>query len=160
MPLADLARSALADYDVPVTSVTRLRKGWNTNFRVDGPTGRHVLRIHRADGPAPEMVRAELAWLTAIRRDTDMVVPEPIPTRSGTPSPTHTLYRWVDGKFQDKSLTPAHLHKVGVFTARLQQHGLTMPALTRDRVDTVTDQAHNWWQTCVPRRRAHWLRLP
>jgi Ser/Thr protein kinase RdoA (MazF antagonist) len=33
------------------------------------------------------------------------------------------LYRWVEGRFLDSTLTERHLHKVGPFTARLQSHG-------------------------------------
>ncbi|PRY46729.1 phosphotransferase enzyme family protein [Umezawaea tangerina] len=140
--LLTLARTALAEYDVPARSLVPLAKGWNTNVRVDD---RYMLRIRSTDAAFAE---AETTWLTALARDTDLAVPEPVPTRSGAtvvtattptvPGPrTCVLYRWVDGRFRDRSLTPAHLHEVGVFTALLQQHGTTMPALARNRVDAV-----------------------
>ncbi|WNV82351.1 phosphotransferase [Umezawaea sp. Da 62-37] len=142
--LRDLARTALAEYDVPAETLVPLSKGWNTNFRVDD---RYVLGIRTTDAAFAE---AETTWLTALANDTDLAVPRPVRTRSGAtvvtatgpavPGPrTCVLYRWVDGTFQDRSLTPAHLHEVGVFTALLQQHGTTMPALARNRVDALPD---------------------
>ena len=44
---------------------------------------RYVLRIHRAGTPTVESVGAELAWLAALRRDTALEVPAPVPTRDG-----------------------------------------------------------------------------
>lgn len=124
-------RVALAAYDVPVARVTRLPRGFNTTFRVDGTDGRrYVLRVQRPDGPTERMVRSEMEWLAALRADTGLVVPEPVPTRdgdllttAGDPPLPCVLYRWVEGRFLDRGLTPAHLRRVGAFTARLHAHG-------------------------------------
>lgn len=152
--LAALARSALAAYDVPVARLTAMAKGFNTTFRVDGEDGaRYVLRVQRPDGPAPEMVRSEALWLRALRHDTALAVPEPLPTRTGDlltvaehpevpAARSCVLYRWLDGRFLDAALTPAHLHRVGAFTARLHLHsaGWTAPAgFVRGRVDDISD---------------------
>jgi len=142
--LKHLAEQALAAYDLPPAPLTLLPNGWNTNFRV----GRdHVLRLRPTSA---EFAEAETTWLTALANDTPLGVPEPIPTRTGdyvttvtTPDVpgqrTCVLYRWVEGKFHNKSLTPSDLRKVGEFTAHLQHHGKTMPPLARNRVDTLPD---------------------
>jgi Ser/Thr protein kinase RdoA (MazF antagonist) len=151
-----LATAALRDYDLPVAGLAKMPRGWNTTFKVDGADGvRYVLRVQRPDGPSPAQVRSEMAWLAAVRRDTDLGVPEPLPTRDGdlvtvvedpdVPQPRAcALYRWLDGRFLTAGLTPAHLRKVGVFTARLQRHGARMAGrdgFRRGPVDGVTDFA-------------------
>jgi Ser/Thr protein kinase RdoA (MazF antagonist) len=139
--LRRLALSALEAYEVSVCGLVRLH-GWNTTFRVDGPNGeRHVLRVQRTNGPTPTMVGSELAWLLALGRDTDLAVPQPIANRFGDPltvaaAPgvperrTCVLFRWVRGRFLDARLTETHLRRVGILTARLQQHGQTCPCWT------------------------------
>lgn len=146
-----LVQRALAEYAVPVARLTVMGGGWNTTYRVEEPDGqRYVMRVQREDGCTPEMVRDEMAWLTRLRRDTDLVVPDPVPTRDGdlvavaedplVPGARGcVLYRWVDGRFLNGTLTEAHLFNVGVLTARLQEHGATMPRLWRRNVDCVTE---------------------
>ena len=130
--------------------VTRLAQGWNATFGVlDTRGARYALRVRRPGGPTVDMVRSELTWLAALRRDTDLVVPEPVRTRNGdlltvasAPGMPEArvcdLLRWVDGRFVDAALTAAHLRRVGVFGARLQQHGAARGALERPRVTDVT----------------------
>jgi Ser/Thr protein kinase RdoA (MazF antagonist) len=151
--LARLAAAAIAAYDVEPSRLVPMRRGFNSTFRVDTAAGdRFVLRIQRRGGPDPEMVRSEMAWLAALRRDTDMGVPEPVPTRDGDlqtvvaadgvpESRSCVLYRWVDGRFVDEQLTEGHLARVGAFTARLHTHGagfVPPPGFRRGAVDHVT----------------------
>jgi Ser/Thr protein kinase RdoA (MazF antagonist) len=155
--LRRLALSALEAYEVSVCGLVRLH-GWNTTFRVDGPDGeRHVLRVQLTDGPTATMVGSELAWLLALGRDTDLAVPQSVANRFGDPltvaaAPgvperrTCVLFRWVRGWFLDAGLTETHLRRVGILTARLQQHGQTMSMLDgfdRRRADEVTDLGHS-----------------
>lgn len=157
--LKRLAETALQAYDLPVSSIARLAHGEdNTTFRVDSIGGeRYVLRVHRATGSpwhplrTPENVRSEMEWLAAIRRDTDLQVPEPVPTLDGSlftvarsegvPEPrTCVIFRWLEGRFLHKGLTPAHLERVGAFTARLHLHASSFArpeGFTRDRVDSM-----------------------
>lgn len=56
----------------------------NQTFRIDVPDNRsYSLRVHRKGYQSVGSIEAELAWLTALRRDTDLPVPEPIPGRDG-----------------------------------------------------------------------------
>lgn len=149
--LRRLAEAALTAYDVPVARLTPLGHGLNTTFRVDGADGRrYVLRVQRPDGPGAAQVRSELAWLAALRRETDLVVPLPVPTRGrdlvtvvadpAVPEPrTCVLSHWVEGRFVDERLGAPQLYAVGEFTARLHLHGARMNGLDRGRVDDLTD---------------------
>lgn len=147
--LTRLVLAALGSWDLPVATVRKQAKGWNATFLVTGTDGAaYLLRVQRPDGPSPDAVRAEAGWLAALHRDTDLLVPEPVPTRSGDLITVATdpgvpgeracvLYRWIDGRFLEAGLTPAHLYQVGVLTAGLQLHGATMPPLDRPRPDAV-----------------------
>jgi Ser/Thr protein kinase RdoA (MazF antagonist) len=125
---------------------------------VDVPGGeRYVLRTHRtADNPwhpvrTYDHVRSEMAWLAALRRDTDLVVPDPVQTLDGSlltvaeaehvPTPRIcVLFRWVEGRFIDKGLTPAHLEWVGALMGRLQMHAMSFERaewFVRSRVDSM-----------------------
>lgn len=133
--LARLARNALTDYDLGEYRLRPIQHGDNTTFRVTTEGGeRHVLRIHRSTGKTPEAVRSEMMWLEAIRLETPLGVPDPLCTRGrdlltvagaeGVPEARIcVLFRWLEGRFADGGLTPGHLERVGVFMARLQEHG-------------------------------------
>lgn len=56
----------------------------NHTFRIDAPFGeRFSLRIHRPNYQSRASIESELAWLAALRRDTDVPVPRPIKGRDG-----------------------------------------------------------------------------
>ena len=150
--LRRLAGTALAAYDLPPARLTLLAHLFNTTFRVDTADGqRYVLHIHQSGVPTVDSVGAELAWLTALRRDTDLEVPAPVPTRAGplltvaaapgVPAPhICVLVRWLDGRRVDAGLTPAHLALAGELMARLQDHAAHFgppPGFARGRVDRL-----------------------
>lgn len=132
--LKRLAAAALQRYDLPVRRIVPVQHESNTTFRIETTTGeRYVLRIQRPDAQLVDATRSEALWLEALRRDTDLAVPEPIrncdgdfvtiAVAPGVPERrTCVLFRWLDGRFVDQRLTPAHLHRVGVLTATLHQH--------------------------------------
>jgi Ser/Thr protein kinase RdoA (MazF antagonist) len=153
--LRRLAENALTAYDVREPRLTPLLHEDNTTFRVESANReRHVLRIHRLLRTV-EAVRSEMSWLAALRRETEFIVPQPIPTRDGDlltvaslegiPEPRIcVLFRWIDGRFLDSGLTPFHLERVGAFMAGLQLHGMRFQRpdnFMRGRVDNLTDQA-------------------
>jgi Ser/Thr protein kinase RdoA (MazF antagonist) len=154
--LRQLARTALADYDLGTARLTLLAHLFNTTFRVDTGAGqRYVLRIHRSGTPTTESVGAELAWLQALRRDTDLEVPQPVPTRTGTILTVATapgvptshicvLFRWLNGRKVDAGLTPGHMELTGAVMARLQDHAVLFgqpPGFARGRVDWPVESA-------------------
>lgn len=56
----------------------------NHTFRVDGPGATdHVLRLHRPGYQSRRTILGELAWLAALRRETDLPVPRPLPGGDG-----------------------------------------------------------------------------
>ena len=150
--LRRLAGAALGQYGLGPARLTVLAHRANTVFRVtprEPGRGRYILRLYGPDPPPAPMIESELAWLTALRRDTGLVVPEPVPTRAGTLLTTATvpevpeprlcvLFKEVAGRFFDAGLLPMHLWSVGWMMAQLHNHAETFvppPGFTRPRWD-------------------------
>jgi Ser/Thr protein kinase RdoA (MazF antagonist) len=96
--------------------------------RPDDPRLRTTAKLR-----SPETLREQLTWLSALAREKDLLVPEPVPTLDsslvghvsveGVPERRHcVLLRWVPGRHKRESLTPADLSLVGPFIARLRTH--------------------------------------
>ena len=92
-----------------------------------------VLRIHAIGQHSTPAIHEELQWLLAIRRETALIVPAPVPAHDGSliqeipapgePTPRQcVLFHWVPGDFRHDTLTPNDLQGVGVFMAQLHCH--------------------------------------
>ncbi len=149
--LRRLGQTALVDFGVTAPHLKLLAHSQNTTFRVKLPNAnaeaalsapyvanQFLLRVHGSDRHGPnlataEAIAAELAWLAALRRDTQLAEPEPVPTTSGSfitvvsdaslPQPrVCSLLRWLAGKCYFDSPRPTHLYKVGAMMAPLHDH--------------------------------------
>jgi len=91
---------------------------------------RYVLRIGRPGARTEIQVRSELAWLEALRRDTDLVVPTPLPTSSGDvvhviagdPPLCAVLFTWVPGRRIRRMPRTRLVAGLGETLARLHAH--------------------------------------
>jgi Ser/Thr protein kinase RdoA (MazF antagonist) len=147
--LRRLAVRALDSFPLVDPQLRFIAHGENTTFRVDasiddGSLGaperreRFLLRVHRPARHGRRVdssiaIRSELRWLTALREDTDLLVPEPLLTRDGdlvttvasaeVPEPrVCSVVRWMDGRIHADSPRPVHLHRLGGAMARLHNH--------------------------------------
>lgn len=132
--LRTLAFAALAQYDLPVRAVRLISYHFNAIFRVDtGDRRRFVLRINIPGIRSPGNILAEMEWLAALTRDTDLVVPEPLRNRAGelvttvgaagVPELRHcVVFGWVPGRDLHHAITPENYRKLGMFSARLHDH--------------------------------------
>jgi Ser/Thr protein kinase RdoA (MazF antagonist) len=144
--LRRLAAGALHSYPLVDPRLRFIAHGENTTFRVEAASGdRYLLRVHRPARHGRQVdsnvaIRSELRWLTAMRADTDLSVPEPVLTAggeltttassAGVPEPrTCSLLRWMDGRIHTGSPRPVHLRRLGGAMARLHNHadGWTIP---------------------------------
>ena len=147
--LRNLANAALQRYDIGEASLRFLSNTDNTVFRVDQDgnsqqienstvSRRFILRIIRSEkNLSEEMIRAELLWLSALRTQANLVVPEPVPAADGTyiqkisvagvPQSRYcVLFRWIHGRFRNHDLlTPRELERVGSFIAKVHYHAET-----------------------------------
>ncbi len=137
-----LAEKALAAFGITDARFNLLRQAGNTLFRVYTPVnddevsgelfepGQYLLRVHEPGYQEPEAIELELAWLSAMRLDADLPVPEPIPALDGRlllpvsvpgiPQTRHcSLLRWVKGQSVHHRCQPYHLQVQGRLLARL-----------------------------------------
>lgn len=131
--LKALALEALEQYPVKVTKISPLVHLFNSTFRVETDNGRFAMRINRPHDRSQAEIRSEMQWLAAIRKETPLVVPDPLMNKggdlvtrvevSGVPEPRDcVLFHWVDGRFYRRKLGPGALQRVGGFMARLHNH--------------------------------------
>src|SRR6266487_5543931 len=160
--LRHLAVRALGAYPLADPELRLIAHGENTTFRVDATThdgrrDRFLLRVHRparhgrhVDSAAA--IRSELDWLTALRADTDLSVPEPVRTIDGNlttaaasedvPEPrVCSVLRWMDGRIHAAAPRPVYLYRFGDAMARLHNQAgqwRVPPGFVRIRWDWET----------------------
>lgn len=152
--LRGLADQALRAYPLPgpVRFTLQLHLA-NTTFRVtDGSGAQYVLRVAQPNYRTEAQLRSEAIWLAALRRETDLGVPEPVATASGDwltvvaadgvpEARACLLFRWVEGRFRRHGPSAADLRRVGGFMARLHAHTRTFTppnGFTRPSGDVLT----------------------
>lgn len=142
----DIAKSALEAYGLKKTHFRILTQSGNVLFRVyesssdlhrvkDDPfvPGQYLLRIHDIRGQKTDAIRLDMAWLSAIRKDTGLPVSEPVRALDGnfvvrisTPRVPEkhncTLLKWVKGRHIIKNIRPHHFQVQGEIMARLHNH--------------------------------------
>lgn len=152
------ALEVLRHWPIEVARVRLLLHGYNTTYRVDTADGqKFALRLdvnHRK--PLPQL-HAEMAWLDALARDTELVVPVPRPTLDGgftaavhVPSIGReleaALFSWLPGPDLSRVASPRHLHELGRVTAALHAHaeGWVLPA------GAWLPSVDHWWEADFP----------
>lgn len=105
----------------------------NQTFQIDTATqGAFTMRVHRAGYQSRASIESELAWLMALRQDTSLPVPEPIPGRDGKllqgiPTPggeqLAVLFRYIPGAepTPDSNLGDLFV-TLGAYAAQLHNH--------------------------------------
>ncbi len=131
--LRQVATAALDRYPLPSGRLTFVAHGENTTFRHESADGSYLVRVHRTqrhgrDIDSAAAIRSEIAWLQAIRADTDLAVPNPLTARDGEPvveasaageTRICSVLRWMDGRIHEASARPTHLRRLGAAMARL-----------------------------------------
>ena len=151
--------------------VTPLSRSENIVFLVDDPARetKYVARVNsgRLAYHTGELINCELDWLTAIREDTDVIVPEVIADRDGqrvhtlnvpgSPTPRFvSLYSFISGAEPSEENLPAEFRRLGSITARLHNHAKSWtPPVGFKRLtwteDMILDDKLGWghWQNGV-----------
>jgi len=81
----EFARVALTAYGRDRGTPLRLLSlSENATYLVEDPAAPMVLRVHRPGYHELSAIRSELAWMAALREQTDVVTPELIPARDGS----------------------------------------------------------------------------
>jgi len=134
--LRPLALEVLREFGVSPRSMKQLTAATNTVFRVDQDAGAPL--VLRMTSPrschTPDVIRSEVVWLHALSEETEIGLPEPVPTRDGdfvvsirgegVPGDRHcALFTWVPGAMLDDRLTLENVERHGQLNARLHEHG-------------------------------------
>ena len=131
--LRQVAQAALAQYPLPAGRLRFINHGENTTYRHDSPAGSFLVRLHRPqrhgrDADSDAAIRSEIAWLDAIRAETDLEVPEALHSRDGAvtvrasaagETRTCSVLRWLPGRISEDSTYPVHYRRLGAAMARL-----------------------------------------
>jgi Ser/Thr protein kinase RdoA (MazF antagonist) len=153
--LGRLAHGAIARYRLsPRSTATMINLSENATYRIDDPEsgGKTVLRVHRVGYHSREAINSELQWMTALRRDTGLETPEPIPASDGTviqtltspelKDPRHAvMFKFMTGREppEDELLEP--FERLGEVSARMHEHAKSWqlpPGFTRHTWDYET----------------------
>lgn len=132
----------------------------NQTFQIDTPDqGSFTLRVHRTGYQSPASIESELAWLLALRRDTALAIPEPIPGRDGQLLQSFAtnggerlavLFRHVPGREPEPDSNLGDLFvTLGRYAATMHNHVTTWlrPATFRRQIwqaATVLDSSSPW----------------
>jgi len=133
----------------------------NHTFRIDTLDNRcFSLRIHRTGYQSVQSIESELSWLQALRRDTSLPVPEPVPSNAGkllegfvAPDGTSrqaVLFRHIPGIEPTPESNLGELFgTLGTYAATLHQHVTQWDrpaAFERPswRADTILDADGPW----------------
>jgi Ser/Thr protein kinase RdoA (MazF antagonist) len=136
--LRNLAFAALEHYDLDVVRLRLVTNSCNGIFRLDTLNGaKWILRVTLPEGGhTHDHVAAEMDWLAAIARNTDLSVPRPLPARDGSlvvkassagvPEPRMCIvFGWVPGVDLADCLTLDNISRLGELSARLHLHART-----------------------------------
>jgi Ser/Thr protein kinase RdoA (MazF antagonist) len=136
--LRPLALQALQRYDLQVNRLSLVTNDLNGIFRLDVQGGeKFILRVTLPEGGHTlDHVAAEMDWLAALARDTQLSVPRPLPARDGSlvveasapgvPEPRLcAIFSWVPGTNLAKHISPLNLSRLGELMATLHAHSLT-----------------------------------
>jgi Ser/Thr protein kinase RdoA (MazF antagonist) len=135
--LEDMVRAGLGRWGMPADSaIALLNVSENATWRIDDSrSGRRiVLRVHRVGYHEPDEIRAELAWINALRAEEVVAAPEPLPTvdgefvqtlasPSGRPSRQAVAFAFEDGQEPQHGEDLARwFETLGRITGRMHDH--------------------------------------
>lgn len=132
---------ALEEYDLEIDGVKFLTIDTNTMFQIRSVEGeRFVLRIYSDEETTLKENQAEMFWLDAIIRDTDIKVCQPVPRRDGEyitiltvpgipPDRRCVLFKWIPGRPLEEHLSPETYYQFGQVLAKLHLHAATLNPL-------------------------------
>lgn len=132
--LRAVAAEALERWPLVVERIRLVYHGYNTTFRVVDARGRSfALRLSVNHRKPQASVEAEMAWLAALSRDTELSLPAPVAAVDGSltvrasvpglPEPiAAALFTWLPGTALDRIAEPRHVLQMGRAMAVLHRH--------------------------------------
>jgi len=139
--LRQVVFKVLEGYHIQAASVKFFTIETNIMFQVQSTAGeRYVLRIYSEEETTLKENQAELFWLDALMRDTDLKVSEPVARRDGEylsitsvpgvpPDRRCVLFKWIPGRPLENYLNPENYYQLGQALAKLHDHAATLKPL-------------------------------
>ncbi len=130
----ELCLKALEEYPIEAARVRYLTTESTTMFRVDARDGsKYVLRLYSELDSSLAENQTEMFWLSALARDTDLRVTQPVARQdgdyltfvsvAGVPGEKRcALYKWVPGSQLAQRVSPRTYRQLGVIMAKLHKH--------------------------------------
>jgi Ser/Thr protein kinase RdoA (MazF antagonist) len=129
--LRRLVLKVIEAYDLRVASVRFLTIETNTMFQIRSSDGeKYVLRIYSDEETTLRENQAEMFWLDALKRDTDLKASEPVARRDGeyitiasvpgVPANRRcVLFKWIPGRALENYLSSENYYSFGQVLAKL-----------------------------------------
>lgn len=124
----EIAKRVVDHFDLPCDKLELIFHGENTTFRVRNTRASdYLVRVHRPGYQNRQTIRSELEFLSALRRDTELIVPRPVGEGDGDvvrfDAPGVELrdvvaFEWIPGRFSSK-FSPFKMERLGRFVAQL-----------------------------------------
>lgn len=139
--LRRLVLKVVEAYDLRVASVRFLTIETNTMFQIRSADGeKYVLRIYSDEETTLRENQAEMFWLDALKRDTDLKATEPVARRDGeyitiasvpgVPANRRcVLFKWIPGRALENYLSSENYYSFGQVLAKLHNHASTLKPL-------------------------------
>ena len=139
--LRQVALKALESYDLRFRWVKFMTIDTNTMFKLQTEDGEYfVLRIYSEEETTLKENRAEMFWLNALIKDSDIPVTEPVPRNDGefislvqvpgVPGEQRcVLFKWIPGRQLVNYLSPENYFKFGHTLAKLHDHAESLKPL-------------------------------
>ena len=151
--LRALACNALTQYALDITRLRLVTNDLNGIFRIDTrDRKKYILRVTLPEGGhTRDHVAAEMDWLAALARETNLSVPCPLPAKGGSlvveagaagvpEQRVCAIFSWVPGKDLAEDLSAANAARLGELMASLHIHARDYqppPGLALLRFDRV-----------------------
>ncbi|MEZ4833766.1 MAG: phosphotransferase [Caldilineaceae bacterium] len=129
--------STLAQYDITVSSITRMDTLWNTMLRLRSDDGKeYALRLCNSAIRDIKLIRQEIAFIRHVASFADIQVPVSIPTREGDEiatvyvdeDPTFAcMFEWIEGEDLRGRASVETARLIGRATACLHRAARTYP---------------------------------
>lgn len=125
-------RAISAAYGIDAAGIALINVSENETLRIDMSDGERLIwRRYRAGSRSLAQIEAELDWMAAILRETEISVPAVIPARDGRrivvdgEGRQHVLFSFLEGSAPPEDDLVPWFARLGAVSARLHHHGRT-----------------------------------
>ena len=151
-------KNALAFYGLESANTKLLRDYSNLVYQVTAERV-YALKIY-SPTVSYQRLMSTVEWLAALRRDTDLLVPKPVPNKQGNlisqlEDRCCVLFEWLEVEPVSRNMSPQVARQIGEIMAKLHLHAVNYRPnnYNGDRFDyDYFFGSASWWQTKAKKR--------